>query len=412
MADLLDLQGGRKEGGLPLCGSHGMSPRDFPSQALGFGYDIFCPVVEALSAAGFLTMAQGKPRWSTWTGQGGADVISTRGRVTRFRLTCRALESAEAHGIAVADWQRHWGRTEPSVPLVPAKAPRIVLHGKRVRQGAKKPPAPNLPVDMAHPAVRRFSEDLEALNDYLTRQSISGFAFAGLRRIWNNGDQPGFAWQWGGRYASLPGGDAYENMSAERRLERIRINGSAVAEVDIRACHLTLLYGLLSEPLDAERDPYEVEGLPRVVVKAWVGQALGASKVDFIRWSKEAKDKYSAAFPARHLSSDFKARDFGRLVLKVHPVLERLDEGELDSVSLMFHEAEVLSSAMLQLRLGDVAALPIHDGLIVGLEHARAARTAMAVAFAERLRTLTDSEPTALPAFKVDTAVAMHKNDD
>lgn len=411
-ADLLDLQGGRKDGGPALCGSHGMSPKHFPSKVLGFGYDVFLPVVAALRDAGFLIVAEGKPRWSTWAGADGADVISTKGRVTRFRLTRKAVDSATAHGVTGGDWESHWRQKATSGAPVAVHEPLVVLHGQRVRNGAKKLDAPNLPVDPTHHDVARFEQDLQNLNAFLGRQVISGFAFAGLRRIWNNGDVPGFAWQWGGRFASLPGGNAYETMSAQRRLKRIRINGSAVAEVDIRACHLTLLYGLLGVPLSPDQDPYAVDGLPRDVVKAWVGQAIGASRTDFARWSPRAKAKYAEATGGRSLTVDFTVRDVGLGVLGRHRVLGRLKAGELDSLTLMFHEAEVLSSAMHELRLQDLPALPIHDGLIVPIGDVEAAKVAMATAFAARLREVTGGAPTSSPGFKVDKALGMNENDD
>lgn len=404
MADLLDLQNGRKDGGPALCGSRGMSPKHYPSKDLGFGYDIFVPVVEALKDAGFLIVADGKPRWSTWAGSDGADVISTKGRVTRFRLTRKAVESATALGVIEGDWESHWRQTATSGAPVAIHEPLVVLHGQRVRVGARKLDAPDLPVDLTQRDVARFEADLQDLNAFLRQQDISGFAFAGLRRIWNNGDLPGFAWQWGGRFASLPGGNAYETMSAERRLKRIRINGSPVAEVDIRACHLTLLYGLLREPLNPDQDPYAIAGLPRDVVKAWVGQAIGGGRTDFARWSPRAKEKYAEVTDGRSLSADFKARDVGAQVLGRHAVLKRLKADELDSVSIMFHEAEVLASAIHHLRLQGLPALPIHDGLIVPVADVGAAKGAMAMAFAARLREVTGGTPTSSPGFKVDMA--------
>lgn len=143
-----------------------------------------------------------------------------------------------------------------------------------------------------------------------------------------------------------------------------------------------------------------------------MGQAIGAGKTDFSRWSPAAKSKYAEATGKRSLADDFKVRDVGVHVLGRHRVLARLRAGELDSVTLMFHEAEVLSSAIHQLRRQGLPALPIHDGLIVPIGDVEAARDAMAEAFAERLREVTGGTPTSSPAFKVDTARGMDENDD
>jgi hypothetical protein len=159
-------------------------------------------------------------------------------------------------------------------------------------------------------------------------------------------------------------------------------------------------------------DPYEVDGLPRVVVKSWVGQALGSSKATFTRWSSEAKERYARECPGRELRLDFKAREVADVVLQRHPILKELEDLGFDSVSLMYHEAEVLSSAMKRLRLQGVASLPIHDGLIVAGGDAETAKIAMAVSFADHVQAERKGELTATPSFKVDKALSMGEDDD
>lgn len=412
MADLMDCQGGRKDGGPPLCGSRGMSRRHYPAAILGFGFDIFVQVVAALKDAGLLVTAIGQPRWTTWSNPQGQDVTSTKGLVTRFRLTEAAVESAEAHGIPVRDWGAHWGQSGANAIPAAISEPLVVLRGQKVRDGAKKPSAPDLPVDLTDPEVAKFHTDLQELNAFLGRQTISGFAFAGIRRIWNDGDVPGLKWRRGGRFASLPGGDAYEAMSAERRLKRIRINDQAVAEVDIRACHLTLLYGFLGAEMLGDQDPYAVDGLPRAIVKGWVSQAIGLGRTDFTRWSADAKGRYVSCNAGRSLSTDFKTRDVGSRVIHHHHVLEHLKAGKLDSVGLMFHEAEVLAFAMRQLRLEDIPALPIHDGLIVPVRDVAAVKAAMTQAFKSIIHNVTGIIPTVSPNLTIAMAPDHAENND
>lgn len=404
MADLMDCQGGRKDGGPPLCGSRGMSRRHYPAAILGFGFDIFVQVVAALKDAGLLVTAIGQPRWTTWSNPQGQDVTSTKGLVTRFRLTEAAVEGAEVHGVPVRDWEAHWGQSGATAVPAASSEPLVVLRGRKVRDGAKKPSAPDLPVDLTDPVVASFHADLQELNAFLGRQTITGFAFAGIRRIWNDGDVPGSEWRRGGRFASLPGGDAYEAMSAERRLKRIRINDRPIAEVDIRACHLTLLYGLLGAEMLGDQDPYAVDDLPRAIVKDWVSQAIGLGRTDFTRWSAAAKAKYESSNPGRSLRADFKLSYIGTRIVCRHRVLERLKPGELDSVGLMFHEAEVLSCAMRRLRLQGIPALPIHDGLITPISDVEAAKGAMAQAFGSRIWNATGTPSTVSPAFTITVA--------
>ena len=80
-------------------------------------------------------------------------------------------------------------------------------------------------------------------------------AFPGLRRIFNNGEVPDYAWDKGGRYYSLPGGHYYETWSADKRRSAIKINGEAVEEADLRASHLTLLHALMGWRFDAHVEP-------------------------------------------------------------------------------------------------------------------------------------------------------------
>jgi hypothetical protein len=63
----------------------------------------------------------------------------------------------------------------------------------------------------------------------------------------------------------------------EKRLE-MTINGEAVAEIDIRASHLTIIYAKLGAPLRPDKDPYEGIkhlGVDRTIAKLWVVVSLG-----------------------------------------------------------------------------------------------------------------------------------------
>jgi hypothetical protein len=72
---------------------------------------------------------------------------------------------------------------------------------------------------------------------------------------------------------------------------RIAIGGEPVAELDIAASHLTLLHGLLGLPAP-QGDPYEVEGLPRDVVKGWVTATIGKGSPVLRRWAKQTKELF------------------------------------------------------------------------------------------------------------------------
>lgn len=141
--------------------------------------------------------------------------------------------------------------------------------------------------------AKGLRDDLDRLNSFLNDQQIEGTCFRGLRRIFNNGHNPDFRWRDGGRHYAI--GEAnYQTYPESERLRFLRINGEAVAEIDLRASHLALLHGLTGAELDKDRDPYEVAGFPRDVVKAWLTQFLGSGG-RATRWAKGTAKSFTQA---------------------------------------------------------------------------------------------------------------------
>lgn len=210
-------------------------------------------------------------------------------------------------------------------------------------------------------------DSVAGLNAYLATKRIEGFAFAGLRRIFSNGDQPGFDWQWGGRFYSLPEGDSYElwKGGTQVRIATIRIEGEPVAEVDISACHLTILYGLRGVPFDPDKDPYDIPGIARAKVKRWLTFALGKGTSEPIgSWYARVREA----------------------TLEAHPILRDLATYGKSSLDLQYHESEILLSSLVALMDHDVPTLPIHDGLIVPASKETEAKDALRVAFGRYFR--------------------------
>jgi hypothetical protein len=120
----------------------------------------------------------------------------------------------------------------------------------------------------------RLEQDVKDLNEFLARREIEGGTHRAYRRIFNEGDREPYRWDKGGRLYSI-GEDSYQTLKKEQRLAMM-LDDEPVVEIDIRASYLTLLHGLKGAPFNAaERDPYEVEGVPRSVVKAWVTMTIG-----------------------------------------------------------------------------------------------------------------------------------------
>lgn len=410
--DLFDLLVGRGRGAAfrPRCGWHGTSPKDFLLPVHGFGRTTFLAVTRALDEAGYLEVENGGPRWHTYTNAAtGEDVVSQQGGLaTRFRLSQALLHLAAANGVEVSAWREHWRHAQQPRVVVKPDVPRVTLSTMKVRVGRSKSKAQPIPLIPDDPTVARLVKGVHTLNDYLARHDIGGIAFPGLQRRFNDGDQPGHGWRRGGRFYSLPGGDRYEHMGGELRRERITIDGEQVGEADITASHITLLHALLGEPFDASVDPYAIQGLAgidRELVKLWVAQALGISKTSARQWSSDAKEYYADTQPGRVLKDDWPIRQVRDAVMKRHPGLGRLEACGIDTLSLQFHESEILIQAMTILReREELPALPIHDGLIVPVSRLDAAAGALKEAFSSYLGSELGHPSSVTPEVKLKVA--------
>lgn len=391
MADLFDLHRSRGSDPTPTPGAHGMATVDFPSKDLGFGRSIFKTVTVALSEAGYLEVALGKPNWRSDFGVW----FSWKGQITTFTLTAKAVAEAAKHGVQVDDWIHHWTESTSVVSAVRPEQDMIVLKETKRSALGKKDDAKRLPIPKGCPIARRLQNQMEVLNKGIFSHQITGTSFAGLMRIFNNGDVDGYGWDKGGRFYSLPGCRPYEQLPYAHRLERIRLNGQQVCEVDIRASHLTILHALLDEPMAAHQDPYEIEGIERDVAKQWCTHALGLGKADARRWGDNAKAAYSAAHEGRVLQKDFPMAQVGRAVMAKHRVFERLQGSGLQSVDLQFHESEVLRLAMMDLLASNIPVLPMHDALIVPEEAQQVASEALRRAYVAHMTKATGKAPQA-----------------
>lgn len=353
-----------------------MSRSNFSSKGhLGFGYDIFSQVVSALEGEGLLTRRIGYPRWEAPRGE-------RAGTATCFSLTEKMIELANAHEVLLDHWSDHW--TSKTSRGAITSGPLVALRAKRETIRGEKQSAKSLPVDWSNPKVQAIAGQMERINAFLQAEQIDGVAFVGLRRLFNNGDQDDFDWNKGGRFYSLQGGQAYERWPARYREDLITINGEAVAEVDLRASHLTFLHALTGEPFDPSDDPYDIEDYPRIIVKLWVAQAIGSSNPRPSQWSKKSKADYEEERPRCDLQVDYPCREVGAFVKKKHPLLVDLEFLGLTTFDLQYHEAEVLRLAMEKLMFQeDVPVLPIHDALIVPRSHTEIAEGCLKVAFKE-----------------------------
>lgn len=384
-----------------LRGKHGMSDTAFVGAPIG--RDVFRRTADALKGAGLL---EERPGWR-WTGDspihGGARV-QTGSSVTTFGLTDSAFERLDAAGLdaeRLREWREHWTREDSRssvaigsalVELKPAKAG--AWHVRETREA--------LPVNPANPKVARIIAELEEHNAFMVAVGVRGASFYGLKRVFNNGDQEDFAWQWGGRFASR-GPSGYETETKRDRLENMTIGGEPVVEIDIRASHYTLLCALSGHAFDPEAaDPYHVEGVPRELVKSIVVQAIGRGDLKASRWSDQARSVYVKAHPGKTLDKEL---SFQSSKGAVHSVMHALVyAGALGRTvhDLNYHEAEIMMRAMATLRTAGWGSLPVHDCLIVPLSAEDAGKEAIKAAFASYIEEVRSCATVVIPALTVE----------
>lgn len=129
---------------------------------------------------------------------------------------------------------------------------------------------------------------------------------------------------------------------------------------DKNSLHLPLNY---TRPRE---DPYQVEGLPRDIVKKWVVAAFGMGKVP-TRWSSKAGEDYlETSKSKKKLGKDYPMKLVTPKILLALPVLHSLKEREVSCFDLMYRESNAMVASMLRLlRVNFAPSFSVHDSLIV-----------------------------------------------
>jgi len=286
-------------------------------------------------------------------------------RATRFRANDRFRSWFAQRGITHKTWGEHFARSVS--PPVAAKANRSVVlrTGKPPRHFRVSKGYP-IPLDLSDPRVVELIGRMDRINAYLAETEVNPCGQVVLRRIFAHGDNPQHGWKHGGRLYAV-GAAPYQTMKPQQRAD-ITINGKPTCELDIEASHLTILAGLGHVPR-FQGDPYIIESLPREVVKRWVNMTLSHGK-RHARWPKAAVDDFLKK-KGIDLRSEYPLERTGDTILRHLPILGNAD-GQAVAIGwgeLQFRESEVILRTMEVLALEhDVAALPVHDSLIVSVE--------------------------------------------
>jgi hypothetical protein len=273
------------------------------------------------------------------------------GMATRFRATSKLLDLCANNGLELGVVKKHFKR-KPSLRELRLKSSSYRLRGKKVK-GSVMRIDDN---DVTKPIRQRLFE----INSFLVEQKYTGIEFYGLYRLFNEGDDPAFNWNLGGRLYGV-GEDSYQQLKKVERA-KIKINDEPVVELDINASYLRILHGIRGFPLPKSKDIYVIKGINRALVKAWVSSTLGYT--GFHRsWSPKIMPDLKEA--GILTGSETTYPSLQPKVLAHLPVLSDWPECDIRWSHLMYEESEAMIAAMELLRAQDIAALPVHDSLIV-----------------------------------------------
>lgn len=318
---------------------------------------------------------------------------------TRFQGETKFFNLAEKHGIVPNEWDQHF----ESLPM-PSSVPNpIILRTDSPfvdggMKGKVKKRSENMKVDPADPFVIKEVKRINEINAYLSKQDIKPVhQVQGFQRIFSNGNIPGFNWDAGGRLYAIGGG--YQQDSSADRL-KMTINGEAVAEIDIRASHLTILHALKKVPMP-NGDPYDRPGIPRFVVKSWVAMALGHDKLPGNKWSDTAKSAYAkkvcdfrkenekqgelcrTVCKGKCLQEKYPMSKIGPEIAKFFPILADWSTSLWRWSDFQFMESQAIIETVHTLATAHgIPALPVHDSIIVPVSKAELAKAVLSDAFA------------------------------
>ena len=353
VGDLLRARAGTNATGRIFRAVGKTSFRDAPVK-----YDMFMGALDGLKAFGLVGHRKGQTR-SRDTGFGFR--VTTPGRAARFWATPKLVKLAEEHGIHSGNVGGHFAPEPPTNPLV--------LKDYATGRGRYRESGSIIKNYKRTPETERLEAAVKELNEFLARVELTGARHEGYIRIFNNR-----SWKKGGRLYS-PCEGTYQLMPERERLE-MTINGEPVAEIDIKASHLTIYHAMVGEPLESFSDPYARVGIERDVAKQWCITSFGNSAPK-TKWPPKTVEEYRKN-TGKDLRKVAKASAVAKLMLEAFPALKKLEEHHDIWADLQFIEAEaVIGTVLILIRTHGVPSLSMHDGLIVPRSKADLAKTVL-----------------------------------
>lgn len=373
LADLMNVA----RGGAKAHGFRSLKKSEFTGD--GAGYRVFRAAVDGLEAAGMIERREGSKM---------ASYKATRGdKASQFFVRQPLLEAAAAYGILPEDWTRHF-RLKPQPAIIENS---IALRKSRSGSWFDRPDrGEDMPVDWSHPNVIASKQKVDEINAFLFGREITALrngnkthspCHCGFKRIYNQGDLPGYNYNQGGRLYSIAGG--FQNLPKAERAT-ILIDGEETVEIDIRASHLVGLHAVQGCPLDPNVDPYLGLSVDRGITKMFIMQTVGSDKLPS-RWSATAAESYAWENGGQCLYCDHPFNHIKSAVLMKFPIFNNWEASKIRWGDLQFNEAEVIVGTVCHLaRQHNVPSLPVHDSLIIRKCDEGIARSVLAKLFEDR----------------------------
>jgi hypothetical protein len=348
-------------------------PASFTGERIG--YRPFKSAMNEMMRHGMVEVGTwGQQQWAEgFDGQRGV----SWSKATRLRATPWLLRYLANERLTPDNWRDHFELIEPDQPLV--KDP-IVLRRRNVRHKGEKYRGHQMRVDLSDASARAEYDRMNRLNRFYMKHVIQPGGFRGLRRIYNNAESPTFNFNQGGRLYVVGGG--YQTMKKAERL-KLTIDGEAVAEIDVKASFISILSAMRRMPLDPHEDPYEIDGLPRPLVKAVVTMTLGHDRFH-TRWPSKVKKDLEEKLGVRDLGKSYPLKKVLPLIVAKLPAMADWGNSGISCFDLQFVESEAMLLAVERLAYEhQVPTLPVHDSLIVPVSHLELARGTLADTFEE-----------------------------
>ena len=328
---------------------HQLSRSAFSDRPIG--YKMFKSIITMMETSGLLDVSLGRnavgPQFD-----GSDNPAYYPSLASRFRPTVVMTSLVVAAGIGDEGVRRHFQQQLPKT-TIEVRAKKITLNGKKLN--GKK-------LRFTHTDKSKAMEvEMKELNSFLSSFSLEGAGFSGYRRLFNNGDIDGFDFQWGGRVHAV-GDDNYQSIKKEKR-KYIKIEGKEVIEIDINASYLSILHGINGYTLPDKDDIYDISGIDRTIVKAWITSTIGHFSFHS-KWLPQPLAEIRAAGIDKPKSMTMTS--IQPIILEHFPMLADWPLQKITWADLMFIESEVIIGTMVELmRSFGVPCFSIHDSIIV-----------------------------------------------